>query len=322
VLETSARLLRLLSLLQARRHWSGSALAQRLEVTERTIRRDVSRLRGLGYPVSASAGVAGGYQLDAGAKLPPLLLDDEEALAVALGLRTAAVGAVAGIEEAALQALAKLEQVLPTRVRRRVKELHAAVVPLHMAAPRVSPDLLSSLASACRNNERVRFRYEDGSGRPSERHVEPHGLVHSGSRWYLVCWDVDREDWRTFRADRIRPKVRTEAGFVPRAVPGGDLAGYVSQSVGSSAYTYQARVLLHAPLQVVAERIHPLAGRLEAAGEQRCVLETGSHSLEVLGFHLALIGVEFEVQSPPELLEHLRTLAGRLTRAASQSPAS
>jgi predicted DNA-binding transcriptional regulator YafY len=315
MLETSARLLRLLSLLQARRFWSGGDLAERLEVTERTIRRDMDRLRALGYPVNSTGGVAGGYQLGTGAALPPLLLDDDEALAVALGLRSATAGTVAGIEEAAVRALAKLEQVLPVRLRRRMKALHSAVMPLHRAGPRVEPEVLTALASACRDAEEIRFRYEAGDGKLSERKLEPHGLVHAGARWYLVAWDLDREDWRTFRVDRVSGKATPGRRFIPRKVPHGVVATYVSRSLSSGVYTFQARVVLQAPLESVAERVSPLAGRLTAIDGESCLLETGGHSLASLAFFIGWLGVDFTVQDPPELIEHLRQLGARLQRA-------
>ena len=315
MLETSARLLRLLALLQARSLWSGADLATRLEVTERTIRRDVDRLRSLGYPVHSSVGVAGGYQLGAGASLPPLLLDDDEALAVAVALRTAAAGTVAGVEQAALRALAKLEQVLPKRVRTRVQALHQAVAPLYFEGPRVRSEVLSTLAAACRNHERATFRYSDGKGRGTLRRTEPHGLVHTGSRWYLVAWDEHREDWRTFRVDRVEGDVTVGARFVPREIPEGDAAAYVSRSVASRPYRYRARVLLHAPLERVRERVPPLAGYLRRVDDERCRLESGADSLSGLAVHIALLGEDFEIEDPPELLEHVRTLAARLRRS-------
>ncbi|HVH97597.1 MAG TPA: WYL domain-containing protein, partial [Enhygromyxa sp.] len=245
-MDTSVRLLRLLSLLQARGFWPGAELAERLEVTPRTLRRDVDRLRSLGYPVRSSSGVAGGYQLGAGASLPPLLLDDDEAIAVALALRTAAAGTVVGMEEVAVRTLAKLEQVLPARLRQRVNALHDAIVPLYFAGPRVEPRLLSTLAGASRNHERASFRYGDIEGRVAERTTEPHGLVHAGSRWYLAAWDESRADWRTFRVDRILGDVTLGSRFVPREVPHGDLAAYVSNSVASRPYPFRARVVFHA----------------------------------------------------------------------------
>ncbi|MFT3767616.1 MAG: YafY family protein [Minicystis sp.] len=316
MIQTSARLLRLLALLQSRRFWTGAELAERLEITERTVRRDVDRLRGLGYPVDATAGVAGGYQLGAGASLPPLLLEDDEALAVSLGLRTAAAGTVAGMEEAALRALAKLEQVLPARLRRRLGALRASVVPMHRAGPTVDPEVLAALASASRDRQVVEFRYGDIRARSSDRTVEPHGLVYTGARWYLVAWDLVRSDWRTFRVDRVAGKVTTGAPFVARPIPDGDLAAYVSRSVSTEAYTHRARVILDAPLAALAPRISPLAGRLERIDDQRCLLESGAQSLGSLALYIAQLGVDFEVIEPPELAAELHTLAARLTRAA------
>src|ERR1700688_2490239 len=203
MLNTSARLLRLLSLFQARRYWSGAELSERLEVTPRTVRRDVDRLRSLGYPVNSTSGAGGGYQLGAGATLPPLLLDDDEAVAVAVGLRTAASGTVSGIEEASVRALSKLEQVLPSRLSRRVSALHAFIVPLANPGPTVDAATLTAIAAACRDHEELRFGYHSRDGSPSVRAVEPHRLVHTGRRWYLAAWDTDRNYWRTFRVDPI-----------------------------------------------------------------------------------------------------------------------
>src|SRR4051794_4307595 len=213
MLETSARLLRLLSLLQARRDWTGTELATRLGVTTRTIRNDVERLRGLGYPVDARRGVAGGYRLGTGGALPPLLLDDEEAVAVAVGLRTAASGTVAGIEETSVRTLAKLEQVLPSHLRRRVNALQSFTVQAPGAGPTVEPRALAAIASACRDHEGLRFAYRSHDGASTRRRVDPHRLVHLGRRWYLVAWDVDREEWRTFRVDRIGGRLAAGARF-------------------------------------------------------------------------------------------------------------
>lgn len=319
MLETSARLLRLLSLLQARRFWSGAGLAAELEVTERTVRRDVDRLRSLGYPVNATSGVAGGYQLGVGAELPPLLLDDDEALAIALGLRSAAAGTVMGMEEAAVRALAKLEQVLPARLRRKVKALHAAVVSMPMLQARVDAEVLSIAAGACRNHEELRFRYEDNQGAMSERHVEPHGVVHSGARWYLVAWDLNRSDFRTFRVDRMTRKPTTGRRFVPRPLPDGDLATYVSRSVGARAYGFKVKVLLHASIEQMSQRVSPLTGRLERVSDDRCVFETGGNSLDSIALWIAHLGVDFEALDPPELAERLRFLSLRLRRASRAS---
>jgi len=316
MLDTSARLLRLLALLQARRFWPGPELAERLDVTERTIRRDVDRLRSLGYPVESSSGVAGGYALGAGASLPPLLLEDDEALAVTLGLRTATMGSVVGIEEAALRALTKIEQVLPSRLRRRVKALGDAVSPLYFGSTRVDAARLSVIAAASRDFERAAFRYSDTSGRVTERLVEPHGLVHTGSRWYLVAWDETREDWRTFRVDRIEGDVTLRGAFSPRPLPEGDLARYVARSFTEHAYTHVARVIFLAPIERLRSRIPPTVGRLEPVSASRCRLISGAYTLEVLALHVALLGEEFVIEEPPELVKTVRALSKRLARAA------
>lgn len=319
MLETSARLLRLLSLFQARRYWSGAELSDRLEVTARTLRRDVDRLRSLGYPVNSTSGAAGGYQLGAGATLPPLLLDDDEAVAVAVGLRTAASGTVAGIEEASISALSKLEQVLPSRLRRRVTALHSFIVPLTGVGPAVDAETLSVLAGACRDCAKLRFGYHSRAGAESMREVEPHRLVHTGRRWYLAAWDVARNDWRTFRVDRIEPGISTGARFAPRNAPEGDFAAYVSRSVSYSPYPHRAEVILSASMQAAAERIPQAVGVLEPLGENTCVLRTGACSLEMLCVHLALIGFDFEVREPPELIERMRALSERFKRATGRA---
>lgn len=322
MLETSARLLRLLSLLQAHREWSGADLADRLGVTSRTIRRDVDRLRELGYPVNASPGTGGGYQLGAGAELPPLLLDDDEAVAVAVGLRTAAGQGIEGIGETSVRALAKLEQVLPSRLRRRVSALNTFTVPM-LRGPQpsaVDPAVLTELANACRDGERLRFEYRDHGGSPTRRNVEPHRLVCTERRWYLVAWDVDRDDWRTFRADRITPTPPHGPRFTPRTPPAEDLAAYVSQGVSTRAYASQAVVRLFVPLAEAAERISPSAGTLEASGEDSCVLRTGAAGLDVMVIHVMLMGFEFEVLEPADLTDAIRTARDRLSRALERSP--
>ncbi|MBH5334150.1 YafY family transcriptional regulator [Streptomyces pactum] len=317
MLETSARLLRLLSLFQTHREWSGAALADRLGVTPRTVRRDVERLRELGYPVHSTPGTAGGYRLGAGARLPPLLLDDDEAVAVAVGLRQSAGGGVAGIEETSVRALAKLEQVLPDRLRHRVGALTAYTVPMLGAGggPTVDPAVLTELANACRDNERLRFAYRDHGGAGSRRTVEPHRLVCARRHWYLVAWDVDREGWRTFRADRITPKPPHGPRFEPRQPPAEDLAAYVSEGVAAGAYAERATVLLKVSAEAAAERISPSAGVLEPVDAHSCLLHTGAHHLDVLVLHVVLMGFDFEVREPPELTEHLRRIRDRLDRA-------
>jgi predicted DNA-binding transcriptional regulator YafY len=317
MLQTSARLLRLLSLLQSRRYWAGADLAERLEVTGRTLRRDIDRLRSLGYPVQSTSGMAGGYRLGAGAALPPLLLDDDEAVAVSVGLRTAAGGTVSGMEEAAVRAIAKLEQVLPSRLRRRVAALHSAIVPFANAGPTVDPNTLSVLAGACRDQERVRFQYSARDGEPSSRTVEPHGLVHTGRRWYLVAWDIARKDWRTFRLDRIHPKPSTGARFVPRDPPDGDLRAYVSRSVSTAPYPFRAQVVLRAPIATMAQRVSPSMGLLQVIDADSCLLHVGANTLDSLAATIAFLGVDFEVREPLELLAHLQGMVERLSRALS-----
>jgi predicted DNA-binding transcriptional regulator YafY len=318
MLETSARLLRLLSLLQTPRDWTGTELAGRLGVSARTVRNDVDKLRELGYPVLATRGPAGGYRLGAGAAMPPLLLDDDEAVAVAVGLRTAAGGAVAGIEDAALRALAKLEQVLPARLRSRVGMLQSVITPVPAAATAlVDPDVLTAIAAACRARERLRFSYSSHDGTPSEREAEPYQLVNWGRRWYLVAFDVRRADWRTFRVDRIL--VRTPGGgrFTPRPLPSDDLAAWVSQRAAFAAWRYRARVTVLAPADTVLARIGQYVGTVTAIDDHTCVLDTGSDNLETLAVYLGMLGYEFRIESPSELADHLREIAARYQRALS-----
>ncbi|MFG2054253.1 helix-turn-helix transcriptional regulator [Micromonospora sp. NPDC048930] len=312
MLETSARLLRLLGLLQTPRDWAGAELASRLEVDVRTVRRDIQKLRDLGYPVHAIPGAAG-YRLGAGTKLPPLLLDDEEAVAVAIGLRTAASGTVTGIEETSLRALAKLEQVLPSRVRHRVNLLHSVTVTVPAAGPSVDPDVLTVLAAVCRDHQRLRFDYRSHDGTDSVRDTEPHRLVHTGRRWYLVGWDTDRRDWRTYRVDRIRPRIPTGPRFTPRPAPDVNLAGYLTHGVSTAPYRYRARITLHAPAATAAERIPPTVGVIEAVDPHTCLLHTGSNSLDELAIYVASFGFRFQIHEPPELIAHIRALATRLT---------
>ena len=320
MLETSARLLRLLSLLQTRPNWSGAELADRLGMSDRTIRRDIERLRDLGYPVHAARGVAG-YRLGAGAALPPLLLDDDEAVAVAVGLRTAAAG-IRGIEEASLGALTKLEQLLPSRLRRRVNAVQASTLPVpgDGAGPRVDPAVLAMLAGACRDRERLHMAYRDHHGSLGRRAVEPYRLVSWGRRWYLVAWDLDREGWRILRIDRVEPTTVTPTGqrFTPRALPeGGDLAAYVSRRVSAAAWRYHARVRVHAPAEEIRRRIPAAAGVVEAVDEGTCLLRTGADTLETLAVYLGMLGADFKVDEPPELVAHLRDLADRYRRATT-----
>ena len=316
MLETSARLLRLLSLLQSRRDWTSTELADRLGVTTRTIRNDVDRLRELGYPVDGRPGVAGGYRLGAGAAMPPLLLDDEEAVAVAVGLRTAASGSIAGVEETSVRALTKLQQILPPRLRHRVSAFQAHVLPVPSRGPQVDPDLLTAVAGACRDHERLRFDYQTHSGAASRRTVEPYRLVNDRRRWYLVAWDVDRDDWRTFRMDRIALRTPTGPRFPPRDLPPDrEIVARVARGVGEATWRYRARVIVHAPAAHVRDRL-PIPVDVEPLGEDRCAFEPGSDHPQMLALYLGLLDADFEVVDSPELAGALRTLAGRFQRAA------
>jgi predicted DNA-binding transcriptional regulator YafY len=316
MLPTSARLLRLLSLLQARAHWSGQELAERLGVTARTVHNDVQRLRSLGYPVNASRGVGGGYRLGAGAAMPPLLLDDEEAVAVAVGLRTAANGSVTGIQETSIRALAKLEQVLPSRLRHRVRAVQAATVEVPAPGPTVDLEVLAAVAGACRDHQQLRFDYRDHDGSASVRTVEPHRLVHDRGRWYLVAWDADRRDWRTFRADRIQPRTPTGPRFAPRDPPDGDVATYLLRGVGAATWRYRARVRVRAPAALIAGRLPP-AVAVEAVDDHTCIVHVGSDTPQMLAAYLGMLDADFDVDGPAELVDQLRTLADRYRRAAT-----
>ncbi|GAA0912213.1 helix-turn-helix transcriptional regulator [Nonomuraea longicatena] len=315
MLETSARLLKLLSLLQAHRDWPGPELATRLGVSTRTIRNDVERLRTLGYPVHATPGVAGGYRLGAGAALPPLLLDDEEAVAVAVGLGRAAGGGVAGIEETSVRALAKLEQVMPSRLRRRVNALNTYTVQVPGAAPVVQPEVLTAIANAARDHERLRFDYTGHDGSVTVRDVEPYRLVHMRGRWYLMAWDVGRDDWRTFRVDRVAPRVPTGPRFVPRELPG-DVGAFVEKGVNTAMWRYRATVRLFAP----AERISRISPDLEVepVDENTCLLRLGGDDLAGVAVWLGFYDTDFEVVEPPELAEAVAAMAARFRRAAAR----
>jgi predicted DNA-binding transcriptional regulator YafY len=313
-MDTSQRLLKLLTLLQARPDWTGQELAERLGVTARTVRNDVERLRRLDYPVHASPGVGGGYRLGSGTALPPLLLDDDEAVAVAVGLRTAAGGAVTGIEETSLRALAKLEQVLPSRLRHRVNALHSAMTTIPGEGPTVDPGVLTAIATATRDRERLRFDYRHRDGPDSVRDVEPHRMVCWGRRWYLVAWDAARQQWRTFRVDRMRPRLPTGPRFTPRNVPGGDVTAYVAKNVGQATWHYRAKVLLHAPADAFADGLPP-AVELEPVDERSCIATTGADNPYLLAVYLGMLDVDFDVIDSPELAEQLRKLARRYTRA-------
>ncbi len=311
MLDTSARLLRLLSLLPTRAAWTGPELAERLDVTGRTLRRDIARLRELGYPVQATPGVAGGYRMGAGSALPPLLLEDDEAVAVVLSLRTAAGST--GTAETAAAALAKLERILPARLRRRAAALRQATVPLPGGAPEVGAEVLTVLAEACQERQVLAIGYRDRDGALTQRRVEPHRLVHAGRRWYLVARDRERDAWRTFRADRVEDPRRAGIVFTPADPP--DAAAFVADAVTTAPYPVRARVLVHAPAAVVAAQVPPSAGVVEAVSADTCLLLTGAHTPGHIALHLALLGHPFTVLEPADLISELAVLAGRLTAA-------
>lgn len=320
MLTASTRLLSLLSLLQSRPHWSGEALSARLQVHPRTLRRDIDRLRQLGYPIHASSGVAGGYAFRAGRALPPLLLDDEEALAAAVALRTAVTGTISGIEQTAITALVKIEQVMPARLRPRLDALRSALLPMDQSGPVVDAGLLTALAAACRDQLQLGFDYNDRDGQPSRRQVEPQGVVHAERRWYLVAWDLHRADWRTFRLDRIAGSPQLGAHFAPRPGPeDGDLRQWVARRLSLGQSNEQAQVIVHAPLPKLRQLIPRSAGELEALEDGRCLLRCGASPPGAVVYWLMALDLEFEVLGPPALLERLQASAERLARSLARS---
>ncbi|WP_078492391.1 helix-turn-helix transcriptional regulator [Streptomyces yerevanensis] len=310
MMTVSARLLQVLSLLQARPSWTGPELAERLGVSARTVRSDIDKLRELGYPVHALPGVGGGYRLAPGAKLPPLLLDDDEATAVAIGLNSATGGAVAGIEEAATRALAKLEQVLPSRLRHRITLLRASTVTPKHGGPTVAPEVLTAIAAACRDQHRLRFDYRTHDGTDQHREIEPYRLVHLGRKWYLVGWDPGRADWRTFRVDRIQPRTPTGPRFTPREPPEQDLTAYVTKGVDAALTRYRARVLVHKPATELVQWLTP-ATVVEAVDDHTCLVHVGAETPHMLAAHILVIDADFAVDGPPELLDALRAIGDR-----------
>ncbi|MFC5286345.1 helix-turn-helix transcriptional regulator [Actinokineospora guangxiensis] len=315
-MDTPARLLALLSLLQSRPSWSGTELAERLGVTTRTIRADIDRLRNLDYPVEADRGATGGYRLGSGGKLPPLLLDDAEAVAVAIGLR--AGRAVAGLEEVSDRALAKLEQVLPARLRPAVEALAAAVehAPENTGTdapdPEVDPDVLRAVATAIHHTEQFRFDY---AGEELPRLVEPYRLLSWQRRWYLVARDPATGEWDVHRADRVTPRMRTHRRFAPTPLAGGDYTAFLMRRAASSGWNVHARLRVDAPAEDVLARINPAVGVVEAVDAGTSVLVTGADSLETVAAYIGMLGMDFTVESPPELRPLLRVLARRYADA-------
>ncbi|MFD3379030.1 MULTISPECIES: helix-turn-helix transcriptional regulator [unclassified Streptomyces] len=317
--DTPARLLQLLSLLQTPREWPGGELSERLGVSRRTVRRDVDRLRELGYPVQATMGADGGYRLVAGKAMPPLVLDDEEAVAIAVGLRAGAGHAVEGVDEASVRALAKLEQVLPSRLRHRVSTLQAATTPLTSGdGASIAPETLTVMASTIAGRELLRFAYRAKDGAESRRRIEPYRLVSTGRRWYLVAYDLDRADWRTFRVDRVADPFATGARFTPRELPTGSAAEYLRQSMHGRQETYEFAVTFAAPAEFIAARLPGWLGVPEPVDDLSCRLRGSSgDAVEWLAVRLAMVGCEFTVHEPVELVEYVRQLGGRLSRATA-----
>ncbi|WP_103501378.1 MULTISPECIES: YafY family protein [Streptomyces] len=315
---TTTRTLRLLSLLQSHRYWPGNELADRLEVSPRTLRRDIDRLRELGYPVRARPGVDGGYQLDAGAVLPPLVIDDEEAVALVIGLQSATLGAVEGVSEPSVRALAKVARVLPARLRRRVDALRTMTVAAgwdDRPASGVDPAVLVALAPACRDSEEIRFGYTAADGTRTDRHTEPHRLVCLGRRWYLVAYDLTRHDWRCFRADRITAPEPTGARFRQRELPAEDAAAYVRHSVEHAAWPHRVEALVEAPAATVRMRIGRWVTVEETGETERCRVRMTTDSLEWPAMALGAAGAEFRVVHPPELRELVHSWGARFGRA-------
>jgi predicted DNA-binding transcriptional regulator YafY len=318
--DTTGRLLALLSLLQGRPRWSGPELADRLGVTVRTVRRDIDRLRRLGYPVHTEVGVTGGYALGSGGRaMPPLMLDRGEAIAVAVCLRSVATDSLAGGGEAAIRALGKLEQLLPPTLRRHVGALGSMTSRLGGGDSPVEPELLVTLSRACRDSERLRARYRDGRGRHSERTIDPHRLVQTPHRWYLVAHDRDRNAWRTFRVDRLLDVVAT--GHLVRLEHPPDPVPFVQQAITTAPYRHQARVELAAPIDDVRPLVPATAGALTPIDAERTMLTTGADDLRVIVFHVLGLGVDFTVHDPPSLRDELAALGARLTAAAARSQA-
>jgi len=316
---TSTRTLQLLSLLQSQRYWAGADLADRLGVSVRTLRRDVDRLRELGYPVQAARGVDGGYSLAAGAALPPLVLDDDEAVALAVGLHAATTSAVTGMAEASVSALAKVVQVMPSRLRRRVEALRAVTVSSGWgtAVAPVAPEVLTTVAQACRDDERLSFAYRAADGSPSERTVEPHRLVSLGRRWYLVAYDLDRGDWRSFRLDRLGRPTPLGARFRQRTLPTDDAAAFVRRGMSQMPSTFDVEARVQAPPHVVSTRLGPWA-TVEDAGDGTTRLRLRTDSLDWAALALGSVGAEFRVLAPAELVEHLAGWSSRFARAVAQ----
>lgn len=316
--QTATRVLQVLALLRQRRSWTATELSRRTAVSTRTIRADIARLRELGYVIDAAAGPDGGYRLDRETDLPPLMLDDDEGIAVAIALHQVTTNSVAGIERSAARALAKLENVLPAPLAAQVRAMEVATAPqTRDRGADVETAVLATIARAVQDSEWLRFEYTPFQGDSSVRRVEPHRLVSWGRRWYLVAFDLDREGWRSFRVDRISLRPPTRRRFTPRELPDDDVSGYVLRGVASAGWRFRVRVLIHAPADVVADRIDPSVGLVEAVDDGHCILATGADHPMTVAVHLALLDQPFTVDGPPELSDAIMTLAKRYAEATT-----
>lgn len=321
MVDTAARLLRLLALLQAHRHWSGAALADRLGVSTRTVRADVERLRSLGYDIHATPGVTGGYQLCAGTAVPPLLLDDDEAVAIAVGLRTAVASGVAGIGEHATRAATKLEQLLPARVRHRLRTLNTTAETVPNLRDLVPSEVLATVAATCQRSEQLRLDYFDRHQGHTRRRVEPHRLVHVSGRWYLVAYDLDRDDWRSLRVDRISTKTPAGPRFTPRELPEPDLTTFVTRGRMAALWNYRARVTVDAPAETVAARIPTGTWSVQPLDAQTSQLDAGAQSADLLAVYLGALGLDFHInpEQAPELAAAAATLTHRYAASTRET---
>lgn len=315
---TTGRTLALLGLLQSRREWSGAELRERLEVSDRTLRRDIDDLRALGYGIEATPGVGGGYRLGPGAAVPPLALATDEAVAIAVGLRAAAVGVVTGIEDAAARALAKLEQSLAPSTRRQIADVERAMVPLRPGRGGVDLSAVTAIARAVAESRRLRIEYERPAGESVQRVVEPHRIVHTAQRWYLIAWDVDRGAWRTYRIDRVHATTALRERFTARAVPDETLRRFTSRSISTAPYPVRARVRMRAPADEVRRHFGPTVAEVVDAGDGTSVLTTGAHRAEEIALHLGTSGIAFEVLDGDELRTALEALSRAFAVAAER----
>lgn len=319
---TTGRTLELLALLQARREWRGAELRERLEVSDRTLRRDIDDLRALGYGIEATRGRHGGYRLGAGAALPPLTLSADESIAIAVGLRAAANGVVTGIDEASARALSKLEKSLSAATRKQIEDVEKAMVPLPSSRDDVDVSVVAAVAAAIAERRRIRIDYRRHDGEEVRRVVEPHRMVHTDTRWYLVAWDPERAAWRTLRADRIRHPVILREGFPQRDIPDDALREFTTRSISTAPYPVRARLRMHAPADEVRRHFDAAVAQVADAGDGTSILTAGSRTPEEFALHVGLAGIEFEVIEGEEVRQAVAALAARFTRAVGTAAAA